>query len=248
GRRPAFGAARVQRPGNRGTRHAGRIPARRDPASSDARTSRRGAVVMLSPARDDADAIVVGAGPAGAATALLLAEQGLRVIVLDRARFPRPKICGEYLSPEAARVLDRLGVLKDVDAAGAQPLRGMRLVAPDGTVLCAQYPTSGPWRGYRDHALAIPREIFDRLLLDHARSMPIDVRERHRVTGLKIEGSQVTGVEGTDVAGRPFELSARLVVGADGRASIVARTLGLVRAHRLKRMALIQDVTGLEGF
>ena len=55
-----------------------------------------------------ADVVIVGAGPAGAAAAILLAERGAGVILLDRAHFPRPKICGEYLSPEAARVLDRL--------------------------------------------------------------------------------------------------------------------------------------------
>jgi menaquinone-9 beta-reductase len=195
-----------------------------------------------------ADVVVVGAGPAGAAAAILLAERGASVILLDRAEFSRPKICGEYLSPEAARVLDRLGVLKDVDAAGAQPLAGMRIIAPDGRALIGRYPTEGRWRGYRDHALAIPREVFDRILLERARSLPVDVRERHRVTDLLLEGRQVTGVRGLDAAGRPFEIASRLVVGADGRQSIVARALGLVRPHRLQRIAFIRDVGGLDGF
>lgn len=195
-----------------------------------------------------ADVVVVGAGPAGAAAAILFAERGRSVVLLDKARFPRPKICGEYLSPESARVLDRLGVLKDVDAAGAQPLRGMRMVAPDGTVLRARYPTTGRWRGYRDHALAIPREILDSLLVDRARGLPVDVREHHRVTNLRVEGDLVTGVEGQDDEGRPFTIESRLCVGADGRASVVARSLGLVRRHRLQRLALIQDVHGLDGF
>ena len=195
-----------------------------------------------------ADVVIVGAGPAGAAAAILLAERGTPVILLDRAEFPRPKICGEYLSPEAARVLDRLGVLKDVDASGAQPLAGMRIVAPDGRALTGRYPTEGRWRGYRDHALAIPREAFDRILLERARSLPVEVRERHRVTDLVLEGRHVTGVRGLDAAGRPFEIASRLVVGADGRQSIVARTLGLVRPHPLQRMAFIRDVEGLDGF
>ena len=198
-------------------------------------------------AMKDVDVVVVGAGPAGAASAILLAERGWSVTLLDKAAFPRPKICGEYLSPEAARVLDRLAVLKAVDQAGAQPLRGMKIVAPDGTALEGLYPTSGPWRGYRDHALAIPREVLDRILVDRARGLPVDVLERHRVTGLLHQAGSVAGVTAQDEDGRDLKIPARLVIGADGRASTVASSLGLARRHRLRRMALIQYVSGLKG-
>ncbi len=193
-----------------------------------------------------AEVIVVGAGPAGAATAILLAEHGVAVTLLDRARFPRPKVCGEYLSPEAPRVLDRLGVLKAVDGR-AVPLAGMRITAPDGTEIDGTYRALGPWRPYREHAMAIPRETLDALLVDRVRALPIDFREEIRVTGVVIAREGVAGVEAVDAAGATLALRAPLVIAADGRASLIAQRLGLRRAHRLRRMALVTYVTDVEG-
>ncbi len=193
------------------------------------------------------DAIVVGAGPGGAATGILLAERGLRVLVLDRAKFPRPKICGEYLSPEASRILDRLGVLKAVEDAGAVPLRGMVITAPDGTRLTGTYPTSAPWRGYRDHALAIPRLVFDRVLTDRLRDTAADFHERVRVTDVIADGDRLVGVESVDAAGRVRSFRAPLVIAADGRNSVVAHRLGLASHHPLQRIALMTYASGLEG-
>ena len=197
-----------------------------------------------------ADAIVVGAGPAGAATAILLAEQGLSVVLLDRARFPRDKICGEYLSPEGSRILDRLGVLSTVETGGARPLRGMRILAPDGTILVGDYPTNGPWHGYRSHALAVRRRGLDQALVERARQVGVSVREGIRVVDLLRAGPRVTGVvaepvrPGTRVTDTE-RLPARLVVAADGRASVVAQRLGLRRPHSwLHRLALVADVEG----
>jgi flavin-dependent dehydrogenase len=104
------------------------------------------------------------------------------------------------------------------------------------------YPRTGPWRGYRDHALAVPRRSFDATLVERARALPVTVREGFRVTDLVVEGDRVTGVEGVAQDGelRSERIGARLVVAADGRASVVARRLGLVRPHRwLHRLALM---------
>jgi flavin-dependent dehydrogenase len=195
------------------------------------------------------DAVVVGAGPAGAATAILLAEQGLAVLLLDRARFPRDKVCGEYLSPEGSRILGRLGVLGTVEAGGARPLRGMRIVAPDGTLLVADYPTGGPWRGHRSHALAVRRRVLDATLVERARAVGVWVRERVRVVDLLREGRRIAGVVAEPLgAGASERIPARLVVAADGRASVVAQRLGLRRPHRwLRRLALVADVEGAGG-
>jgi menaquinone-9 beta-reductase len=193
-----------------------------------------------------ADVVVVGAGPAGAATAILLAEHGLDVVVLDRGSLPRPKVCGEYLSPEAGRVLDRLGVLKAVDAAGAAAIHGMRITAPDGTAVTGHYRDVGPWRPYRHHAMGVARETLDGALVDRVRALPLDLREHARVIDLIVERGAVTGVRFTDRDARVHDLHARLVVGADGRASVVAERLGCRRPHALRRMALVTYVSGVE--
>ncbi|OLC13329.1 MAG: hypothetical protein AUH29_13515 [Candidatus Rokubacteria bacterium 13_1_40CM_69_27] len=195
--------------------------------------------------RPGADVIVVGAGPAGAATAILLAERGLEVLVLDRAKFPRPKICGEYLSPEAVRILDGLGVLKALDAAGAALVMGMRITAPDGTVVAGTYRPVGPWQPYRGHAMGITRSRLDGALVDRLRALPVDFREQVRVTDVLGDGDRIVGVEAIDVEGRRRTFRAPLVVGADGRASVIAQRLGCRRPHRLRRMALVTYVAGL---
>jgi flavin-dependent dehydrogenase len=191
------------------------------------------------------DAIVVGAGPAGAATAILLAEHGLHALVLERGGRPRPKVCGEYLSPEAGRVLDRLGALKALDAGGAVALAGMRITAPDGTTVTGRYRAMGAHRPYREHAIGASRAVVDAALVDRLRALPVDLREGVRVTDLLVEGGAVVGVHALDRAGAAQSFRAPVVIAADGRSSVVAERLGCRRPHRLARMALVTYVAGV---
>ena len=133
------------------------------------------------------DVIVVGAGPAGSATARLLAKAGARVLLLDRARFPREKPCSEYLSPESTRVLERLGteVLDAVAAAAPARLTGMKVVAPSGTGVVGRFDT---------FSFALSRTTFDCILRDAAEAAGAEVREGVKAEELIYEGGAVGGV------------------------------------------------------
>jgi len=179
------------------------------------------------------EVVVAGGGPAGAAVALFLRRGGHDVLLLDAARFPRDKICGEGISPEAWRLLEELGAAARVRDLHPHALRGMTLVAPDGTTFSGHY---GP---EREPGFALRRCAFDKALLERAREAGVEVREGVRVTDLVFQEGRVAGVvteeaDGTGGLESPggMAVPARLVVGADGRRSRVARRLGLLREHR----------------
>jgi geranylgeranyl reductase family protein len=187
------------------------------------------------------DVVVVGGGPAGTATALFLRQQGRDVLLVDEARFPRDKLCGEGVSPEAWRLLDALGVAERVRALHPWPLRGMALTSPSGVSFTGRY------RGPRAAGFAIRRKILDRALLEAARDAGVEVREGTRALDLVLDHGRVSGVVCQSGAA-PETLSARLVVGADGRRSVVARKLGLLREHRsLRKFAVRGYWEGVQG-
>ncbi|MBA2245732.1 MAG: NAD(P)/FAD-dependent oxidoreductase [Gemmatimonadetes bacterium] len=187
------------------------------------------------------DVVVVGGGPAGAATSAQLAERGHRVLLLDRDGFPRPKPCGECLNPAAVRLLAELGVLPQLLASGAAPLLGWRIHPAAGPAFAGRLPAGEP-------GMAISRTVLDSLLLDRARARGVEVRTGARVLDLLHEEDRVAGVRVRDAEGEEREVRARLVVGADGLRSVVVRRLGLIRRPpRLRKVALTAHVRGLEG-
>src|SRR3954465_10540908 len=135
----------------------------------------------------DAEVLVVGGGPAGSAVAFALAKAGVDVLVVDRARFPRPKPCAEYLSPEASRILHDMGALHLVEATGAARLRGVIVRAPNGAEIRGEFIAEHAYRPFRDRGLSVRREVLDQVLLDRARAAGADVRERTRATGLHLD-------------------------------------------------------------
>jgi 2-polyprenyl-6-methoxyphenol hydroxylase-like FAD-dependent oxidoreductase len=171
------------------------------------------------------DVIVVGARVAGAATAMLLARQGLRVLVVDRISFPRDTISSHQLQVPGVALLQRWGLLGKLAAAGTPPARQLRFDGGGGLVLNGQFPAC---EGV--DALYSPRRtLLDTILVEAARAAGAEVRENFRVTQLIASGGRVTGIRGA-ARGRPeVAETASLVIGADGKRSLVADAVGARR-------------------
>jgi 2-polyprenyl-6-methoxyphenol hydroxylase-like FAD-dependent oxidoreductase len=175
-----------------------------------------------------------------------LARQGVDVMLVDRARFPRPKPCAEYLSPEASRILDAMGALDTVESTGAAQLRGVLVRAPNGATIRGEFIAGHAYTPYRERGLSIRREVLDKVLIDSARAAGARVHEGARVTNLaKTESGYDVDV---NVDGAPAQIRARLLIGADGLHSIVAKRLGLTGGARWpRRLALVTHFAGVEG-
>ncbi|MGZ3332497.1 MAG: NAD(P)/FAD-dependent oxidoreductase [Gemmatimonadaceae bacterium] len=200
--------------------------------------------------RIDAEVIVVGGGPAGASTAWALAREGVDVLILDRAKFPRDKICAEYLSPQASRILSDMGVLDEIERSNPGHLAGMSVRAPNGFVANGEFAANHGFRAFRDKGLAIRRTILDDIVLRGARTAGARVEESARVTDVTRDAAErVNGVVAMASDGAPRTLRARYVVGADGLRSVIGRRLGLVRTSRIwpQRIALVAHYRKVQG-
>lgn len=189
----------------------------------------------------EADVLVVGAGPAGAAVSILLARQGYRVLLVDRATFPRDKACAEYLSPACNQLLAQLGVLEAVLAASPQRLQGMRITDHRGRSCWGRFVHHGQCL----YGLALPRLVLDHLLVQQACREGVEFRTGLWVRQPLLDGQRVSGIQGVQ-AQRQVTVRARLVIAADGLHSTLARRLGLVRRVRwLQHVALVTHYAGV---
>ncbi|SDD97175.1 geranylgeranyl reductase family protein [Glycomyces harbinensis] len=179
---------------------------------------------MTTHATPDADVIVVGAGPGGAASAYHLAARGLDVLLLEKTRFPREKVCGDGLTPRAVAQLLKMGV-DTSESAGWVRNRGLRVVADDA-VIELDWPAL---EHFPDYGLTRTRLDFDQILADRA----VDAGAK-MLTGVKVTApvfdlaGRVAGVTAVQ-DGEHVTFKAPLVIAADGVSGRLALALGLKR-------------------
>jgi flavin-dependent dehydrogenase len=168
------------------------------------------------------DVVVVGARCAGASTAMLLARQGLDVVVVDRATFPSDTLSTHALARGGVVQLARWGLLEAVVASGAPEIRRASFHLPDGTTV----ERTIKHRAGVDHLLAPRRHVLDALLVDAAAEAGARIETGTTVTGTGTDDrGRVTGITVRDTEGATRELRARFVVGADGLRSRIARAV-----------------------
>lgn len=193
------------------------------------------------------DALIVGGGPAGASTAVHLAARGARVLLAERERFPRAKLCGEFISPECLEQFARLGVADAMGHAGGVEVEETVFYTRAGSR--AAVPSA--WFGAGSaRALGLSRAEMDERLLDRARAVGVEVVEEAQAVGILMEGVRVCGVR-LSRRGAVSEHRSRVTIDATGRARTLARFAGREarRASRLlpKRAPLVAFKAHLEG-
>ncbi|MFB9071853.1 geranylgeranyl reductase family protein [Citricoccus parietis] len=175
--------------------------------------------------------LIAGGGPAGATAAWHLANAGIEVTVLEKTAYPREKVCGDGLTPQAVREMNLMGIPHAAED-GWQHIKGLRLVA-EGRAVEVPWPSTQTWPGY---ALVRTRHDFDEVLAQHARAAGATILERHSVTTvLRAEDGTVNGLRAELLDGRGRktgefkDFHAPVVIAADGNSTRTAVSAGLAK-------------------
>lgn len=189
------------------------------------------------------DVAIAGAGPAGASAAIALATAGARVLLIEEKKFPRAKLCGEFISPECLAHFKRLGVMEQMSGAGGSSLAETVFYSRRGSSVAVP----SEWFKSGATALGLSRKEMDRQLLERAKSVGVEVLEEAHASRLVCEGQEVRGVR-VKTAGGTQDCHARLTIDATGRSRALARHLDPPRANRRKHTnSLVAFKTHLEN-
>ncbi|MDQ1518606.1 MAG: hypothetical protein QOE80_4436 [Actinomycetota bacterium] len=170
--------------------------------------------------KTDYDAIVVGARCAGSPTAMLLARKGYRVLLVDRASFPSDTLSTHMIHAPGVAALHRWGLLEQVVATGCPPIDTYTFDFGPFTIAGHPRPSDGIATAY-----APRRTVLDKILVDAAAQAGAEVRERFTIDDVVVEDGTVVGIRGHGEGSEPVLERARVVIGADGRNSSVARAV-----------------------
>ena len=167
------------------------------------------------------DVIVVGAGPGGSSAATFLARDGAKVLVLDKSAFPRDKVCGDGLTPQAVYWLERLGCAGAVLAQTKGCIKSADIIINKERVLTGGYPGDTL---YPDFAIILDRRRLDNILLQHAVARGATFHDRTVVRDVTVTGDHA--IVSAERRGEAVEYRGRIVIGADGVSSAVSRAIG----------------------
>jgi flavin-dependent dehydrogenase len=163
--------------------------------------------------------VVVGAGPAGAGLAIRLAKNGFEATLVEREKFPRAKLCGEFISPECLEHFRALGVLEEMLASGGERVTETCFYAPSGR----HVSVPSAWLGNAAGALGLSRAEMDFRLMQKARESGVTVFEETQTIGVLFENGAARGVKVKSKTGETREIAADLTIDATGRAGVLAK-------------------------
>lgn len=172
------------------------------------------------------DAIVIGSGPAGATAAMYLGKAGKKVLIVDKAKFPRDKICGDAQGRKAAGIMKELGIYEEYERLEGQKIYGLTLSSPDGSLVHLDVEARDkPAPGY-----VHKRKVFDHFLFQNAKEFA-DFKIL-TINNVIVEDDFVKGIIGVNEKGEKEEYRANIVLAADGATSVVAHKFGLDKNPR----------------
>jgi flavin-dependent dehydrogenase len=180
----------------------------------------------------DYDAIVVGARCGGSPTAMLLARDGYRVLLVDKATFPSDTMSTHLAHPPAVAALDRWGILDKLEATNCPPITRYSFDFGPVTVAGTPHAANGT-----DTAYCPRRIVLDALLVEAAEAAGAEVREAFTVEEILVEDGRVTGIRGHAKGGDTVTERAKVVIGADGRHSFVAKAVDPERYNEVPALA-----------